>query len=176
MAISNDGRQFLSNILKLADAPEVSTRSGGMKTTNVVSYPLFLGWGRWGGCELNASDNNKAFLFLPYLQSGQMPLTKYNGASSMETPLDMVMSEIPTPYNCKVTVTPSLNVSKLVVGDFYHFILAMKPAAFGSGANPTADWDAYLKAIGSTPNDVYKEYFALFNITKTPWAKVKVNP
>lgn len=176
MAISNDGRQFLNSILKLADSPETGAARTGMKTTNVASYPIFLGWGRWGGSELNASGNNKAFLFLPYLQSGPMPLTKYNGASAIETPLDMVMSEVPNPYNCKVTVTPSLNISRLVEGEFYHFILAMKPAAVGGGANPTPYWDAYLKAIGSTPNDVFKEYFNLFSITKSYWAKIKVNP
>jgi len=176
MAISQDGRQFLNTILKLADSPEAGAARTGMKTTNVGAYPVFLGWGRWGGCELNASGNNKAFLFLPYLQSGPMPLQKYNGASAMETPLDMVMSEVPNPYNCKVTVTPALNISRLVEGEYYHFILAMKPAAVGNGNNPTPYWDAYLKAIGSTPNDVFKEYFALFNITKTHWAKIKLNP
>jgi hypothetical protein len=64
----------------------------------------------------------------------------------------------------------------LAEGEYYHFILAMKPAAVGGGANPTPYWDAYLKAIGSIPNDVFKEYFALFNVTKTHWAKMKLNP
>lgn len=176
MAVTQDGRQFLNSILKLADSPEVAVRTG-MKTTNVAGYPVLLAWGRWGGCEPNASGNIKAFLFLPYLQSGPMPLQKYNGASSIETPLDMVMSEVPNPYNCKVTVTPALNVSRLIEGEYYHFILAVKPAAVGGGNNPTPYWDGYLKAIGLTPNDVFKEYFNLFNITKTQWAKMKViNP
>jgi len=174
MAISNDSRQFLNSILKLADPPEVSVRTG-RKTTNVASYPIFLTWGRWGGSELNSSGTNKAFLFLPYLQLGPMPLLKYTGASAMETPLDMVMSGMPNPYNCKATVTPDLNISKLIEGDFYHFILSMKPGAVGNGSNPTAYWDAYLKAIGSTPNDVYKEYFSLFNSTKAHWEKLKVS-
>lgn len=157
MAITNDGRQFLNSILKLADTPDAGAARTGMKTTNVASYPIFLSWGRWGGCELNGSGTNKAFLFLPYLQLGPMPLLKYTGASAMETPLDMVMSGVPNPYNCKVTVTPELNISRLVEGEFYHFILAMKPAAIGGGSNPTPYWDGYLKAIGSIPNDVYRE-------------------
>jgi len=173
MAISNDSRQFLNSIIQLADTPQASARTG-MKTTNVASYPIFLAWGRWGGCELNGSGNNKAFLFLPYIQLGPMPLTKYNGASSIETPLDMVMTEVPNPYNCKVSVTPALNISRLIEGDFYYFILAMKPAAVGGGSNPTPYWDGHLKGIGLTANDVYKEYFFLYNVTRSHWAKLKV--
>jgi hypothetical protein len=75
-----------------------------MKTTNVAGYPVILSRARWGASEVYASGNNKAFLFLPYLQSGQMPLQKYNDVSSIETPLDMVMSEVPNPYNYKLSV------------------------------------------------------------------------
>ena len=146
-----------------------------MKTTNVPGYPVILCWARWGGSELNSSGNNKAFLFLPYLQTGQMPLTKYNGSTSVETPLDMVMSEVANPYNCKVGVTPSLNISKLIEGEYYSFVLALKPAAVGNGNNPTPYWDGWIKAVGATPSDVFKDYFALFNITKTQWSKIKVS-
>jgi hypothetical protein len=175
MAVTKEGREFISTILKLGDTGPEPTARQGMKTTNVAGYPVILCWARWGGSELNASGNNKAFLFLPYLQSGQMPLTKYNGATSVETPLDMVMSEVANPYNCKVGVTPSLNISKLVEGEYYSFVLALKPAAVGNGNNPTPYWDGWIKAVGATPSDVFKDYFALFNVTKTQWSKIKVS-
>lgn len=175
MAVTKESRDFLSNIISLANATDTPAARTGMKTTNVPGYPVMLVWARWGGSELNASGNNKAFLFLPYLQSGQMPLTKYNGATSVETPLDMVMSEVPNPYNCKVGVTPSLNISKLIEGEYYSFVLALKPAAVGGGGNPTPYWDGWIKAVGLSPSDVFKDYFALFNITKTQWEKVKVS-
>ncbi|MEG3843058.1 hypothetical protein [Microcoleus sp. herbarium14] len=175
MAATKEGRDFISSILKLADTGTETAVRTGMKTTSVAGYPVFIAWGRWGGSELNASGNNKAFLFLPYLQSGQMPLQKFNGATSIETPLDMVMSEVPNPYNCKLGVTPSLNISKLVEGEYYNFVLALKPAAVGNGNNPTPYWDGWLKAVGNSPSDVFKEYLALFNLTKTHWTKVKVS-
>lgn len=175
MAPTKEGRDFITSLVKLADtAPETSVRQG-MKTTNVPGYPLTLAWGRWGGSELNASGNNKAFLFLPYLQTGQMPLFKYNGASSIETPLDMVMSDVPNPYNCKLGITPSLNISKLIEGDYYSYTLALKPAAVGNGNNPTPYWDGWLKSVGANPSEVFKDYFALFNVTKTQWSKVKIS-
>lgn len=172
---TKEGRDFISSIIRLADTPETNTRAQGMKATSVAGYPVILCWARWGGSELNSSGNNKAFLFLPYLQSGQMPLTKYNGATSVETPLDMVMSEVANPYNCKVGITPSLNISKLIEGEYYSFVLALKPAAVGNGNNPTPYWDGWIKAVGATPNDVFKDYFALFNITRNQWAKIKVS-
>jgi hypothetical protein len=175
MAATQQGRELISSILKFADAGSEATVQQGMKTTNVAGYPVILSWARWGGSEVKASGNNKAFLFLPYLQSGQMPLQKYNGVSSIETPLDMVMSEVPNPYNCKVSVTPSLNISKLVEGEYYSFVLALKPAAVG-GSNPTPYWDGYIKAVGVNTSDVFKDYLALLGTTKTPWAKIKVNP
>lgn len=175
MAVNKEGRDFISSLLKVADAGSESAVRTGMKTTSVAGYPVLIAWGRWGGSELNASGNNKAFLFLPYLQSGQMPLQKYNGSTSVETPLDMVMSEVPNPYNCKLGITPSLNISKLIEGEYYSYVLALKPAAVGNGNNPTPYWDGWLKAVGNSPSDVFKEYLALFNLTKTQWGKVKVS-
>lgn len=174
MAATKEGRDFISSILKLADTGSEPTVRQGMKTTNVPGYPIFMTWARWGGSEVNASGNTKAFLFLPYLQSGQMPLQKFNGASSIETPLDMVMSEVPNPYNCKLSVTPSLNISKLVEGEYYSFVLALKPAAVGGGGSPTPYWDGYIKAFGITPSEVFKDCFSLFATTKTQWSKLKV--
>ena len=175
MAITKEGREFMSNIIKLADTgPETSIRQG-MKTTNVPGYPIILAWARWGGFEPNSSGNNKAFLFLPYISMGQIPLVKYNGQTAIENPLEMVMSEAVNPYNCKVGITPSLNVSKLIEGEFYSFVLAIKPAAVGNGSNPIPYWDGWIKAFGASPNDVFKEYFALFNLTKHQWSKLKTN-
>lgn len=175
MAINQENRELISSILKFADSTPETTARQGMKATNIAGYPVILCWARWGGCELNASGNNKAFLFLPYLQSGQIPLQKYNGTTSVETPLDMVMSEVPNPYNCKVGVTPSLNISKLIEGEYYSFVLALKPAAIGESKKSIAYWDGWIKAVGPTPSDVFKDYFALLNITKTQWSKIKVS-
>jgi hypothetical protein len=86
----------------------------------------------------------------------------------------MVMSEVPNPYNCKLSVTPSLNISKLVKGEYYSFVLARAPAAVGNGNNPTPYWDGCIKAVGSNPSDVFKDYFALFGTTTTQAAKIKV--
>ena len=175
MAITKEGRELMSNILRVGDTGSETSVRQGMKTTKVAGYPVILCWARWGGSELNASGNNKAFLFLPYLQSGQMPLTKYNGITSVETPLDMVMSEIPNPFNCKVGITPSLNISKLIEGEYYSFLLALQPGAVGNGNNPTPYWDGWIKAAGSSPSDVLKDYFALLNITKNQSAKSKIS-
>ncbi|HAT77549.1 MAG TPA: hypothetical protein DCS19_12165 [Flavobacterium sp.] len=175
MAVTKEGRDLISSILMIGDTGSETTARQGMKTTNVAGYPVILCWARWGGSEPNASGNNKAFLFLPYLQSGQMPLTKYNGATSVETPLDMVMSEVANPYNCKVGITPSLNISKLIEGEYYSFVIALRPAAVGNGNNPTPYWDGWIKAVGPSPSDVFKDYFALFNVTKNQWTKIKVS-
>lgn len=172
---TKEGRDFITSLVKLADTGSETVARQGMKTTKVPGYPIFLTWGRWGGSELNASGNNKAFLFLPYLQTGQMALQKYNGATALETPLDMVMSEVDNPYNCKLGVTPSLNISKLIEGEYYNYILALLPAAVGNGNNPTPYWDGWIKAVGSNPSELFKEYMALYAVTKSHWSKIKVS-
>jgi len=174
MVATKEGRDFVSSIIKLADVGSEPTVRQGMKTTNVAGYPIFMTWARWGGSEVNASGNTKAFLFLPYLPLGQMPLQKFNGVSSIETPLNMVMSEVPNPYNCKLSITPSLNTSKLLEGEYYSLVLVLKPAAVGNGNNPTPYWDGYIKAVGINPSDVFKDCFSLFATTKTQWSKLKV--
>ena len=171
MATADENRKLIGSILKLAEAPEA--RSQGMKTTNVPGFPLYLCWARWGGSELNASGNNKAFLFLPYLQSGQMPLQKFDDTSSIESPLSMVASGVPNPYNCKLSVTPSLNISHLVEGEFYWFVVSLKPAAVTGGGNSTPYWDGHVKAFGSNINEVFKDYVALFSSTKAHWQKMR---
>ncbi len=165
-------RELLSKIFgALDDTPTQSKQ--GMKTTSVAGYPVFICWGRWGGSEVNQSGNNKGFIFLPYLQTGQMPLSRYNGSTALETPLDMVMSEVENPYNCKVSITPSLNTNRLEVGEYYLFTLALKPAAVGNGNNPTPYWDGWLKAYAANLSDLNKEYFSLLNITRNQWTKIK---
>lgn len=173
MAITNDGRDFINNLLKVAAPAEARTASVGMKTTSVLGFPLFLCWGRWGGAELNSSGNNKAFLFLPYQQAGQLDLLKFDNTSSIESPLNMVASGAVNPYNCKVSVTPSLNISHLITGEFYFYVLSLKPAAVSSGGNTTPYWDGWLKAAGDSPNEISKDYFAQFALTKSHWKRMK---
>ena len=172
MAISNDGRQLLDRILSVAQAPEARA-SVGMKTTNVAGFPLFLSWARWGGAEANASGNVKAFLFLPYLQTSQLALLKFDNSSSIESPLNMVASGVPNPYNCKASIVETVNTSFLIVGEFYWFLLSAKPAAMSMGGTTTPYWDASIKAVGDNINDVAKEYFTQFSVTKTHWKRMK---
>ena len=71
-------RELLSKIFgALHDTPSQDKKQG-MNTTSVAGYPVFICWGRWGGSEVNQSGNNKGFIFLPYLQTGQMPLSRYS--------------------------------------------------------------------------------------------------
>ncbi|MDF0556673.1 hypothetical protein [Kamptonema sp. UHCC 0994] len=53
-------------------------------------------------------------------------------AYALESPLELVLSEVDNPYNCKVKVTPSLNVSALKDGSYYSYLLALKPAGYTS--------------------------------------------
>jgi hypothetical protein len=174
MAVTRESQNFLRGSINLANVDAPVARQG-MKTTNIPGYSMFATWGRWGSCEVNASGTNKAFLFLPYLQAGPIPLVRVTGRTSMETPLDIVASEgIVNPYNCKVSVTPSLNVSGLKEGDYYSFLLALKPACVG-GSNPVAYWDGWLKAFGASSNDVAKDLFNLFLQTQNLWDKMKAS-
>ena len=72
MAITKEGRELMSSIIKLGDTGSETSARQGMKTTNVPGYPIILAWARWGGYEPNSSGNNKAFLFVPYINMGQM--------------------------------------------------------------------------------------------------------
>ncbi|WP_293305582.1 hypothetical protein, partial [Microcoleus sp. PH2017_22_RUC_O_B] len=168
-----DGRELLDKMFSLVQTPEARAASAGMKTTNVAGFPLFLTWGRWGGAEANQSGNVKAFLFLPYLQTSPMPLTKFDNSTSIESPLNMVASGVPNPYNCKASIVPSLNTSFLIEGEFYWLLLSAKPAAMNMGGTVTPYWDASLKAAGDNVNDVAKEFFAQFSITKGHWKRMK---
>jgi hypothetical protein len=67
MVATQQGGDLISSILKFADTGSEATVQQGMKTTNVGGYPVILVWPRWGGSEVNASGNVKAFLFIPYL-------------------------------------------------------------------------------------------------------------
>ena len=173
MALTNDGRELLDKMFSLVQSPEVRTASAGMKTTNVPGFSLFLTWGRWGGAEANQSGNVKAFLFLPYLQTSPMALTKFDNTTSIESPLNMVASGVPNPYNCKTSIVPSLNTSFLIEGKFYWFLLSAKRAAMNMGGTVTPYWDASLKAAGENLNEVAKDFFAQFAVTKGHWKRLK---
>ncbi len=173
MVANAESRQLISDILKLADGGGAKAANPGMRTTPVAGYPVVACWAMWGGAEPNANGVNKAILFLPYLQNPNVALTKFTGNTSLETPLDMVASEVVNPYNCKLGITPSLNISKLVEGEYYHFLIAAKPAGFSQNGNTTSYWDGSIKAFGTNPNEVYKDYFGLYASTKAQWLNLK---
>ena len=166
--------QVMDRILRLGEGSEVAVRTG-MKTTNVVGYPLFTCWARWGGTEPNQSGTIKAFLFLPYVQSGLVSLTKASGGSSMESPVDMVSSNVPNPYNIKANINPFLNVSGLRDGEYYNFIMALKPGAFSQGSNTMAYWDAWIMSFAVDPNEAYRPYLNLLSLTLKFWEKLKAS-
>jgi len=180
MAVDQAGRDFLSGLVKLVDVKESgSMRADGMKTTNVAGYPLFMTWAVWGGTELAKSGIVKAFLLDPYLQRGEMPLTKITGVSAVESPLDMILTEMPVPYNCKLSVTPTLDISRLKVNECYAFVVALRPAAMIGETNgrkngqATPYWDGWIKSVGNDPAEVYKDLIDQFFLTKSQWQQFK---
>jgi hypothetical protein len=162
----------IDRILRSGEGAEVATRTG-MKTTNVVGYPLMTCWARWGGSEPNQSGNLKAILFLPYVQSGLVSLIKPSGGSSMESPVDMVSANVPNPYNIKASINPFLNISALQDGEYYSFILAIKPGAFTQGGNTLAYWDAWIMRVDADCQEAYRPYLALLQSTLKFWEKLK---
>ncbi len=169
-----DCRQLISDLLILAN-PGANSQNivAGMKTTLIVGYPAVSCWAMWVGAEVNDKGVTKATLCLPYFQNSMVAMTKFSGATSLETPLDMVASEIINPYNMKLGVTPGLDIGTLVNGECYYFLLAIKPAGFNQGGNVTSYWDGAIKAVGSKANPVFKDYFDLFTTTTTQWASHK---
>lgn len=163
----------IDRILKSGDEP-VANRTG-MKTTNVVGYPLVTCWARWGGSEPNQSGTVKGFLFLPYVQSGLVSLIKPSGGSSMESPVDMVSANVPNPYNIKASINPFLNMSEFEVGEHYSFILALKPAAFTQGAQTMAYWDCWIMAVAAEPEEAFRPYLRLLQSTVAFWKKLKAS-
>lgn len=161
----------IDRILRSGDEP-VAQRTG-MKTTNVAGYLLTTAWGRWGGSEPNQSGTLKAFLFLPYVQSGLVSLIKPSGGSSMESPVDMVSANVPNPYNLKASINPFLNTSTLQDGEYYNFILAMKPAAFSQSGQTMAYWDCWIMSFDIDPQVAYSPYLRLFHSTVKFWEKLK---
>ncbi len=162
MALGADleSRQLISDLLKLANPGAAASKAAGMKTTPIAGYPVFCCWAMWVGAEANANGVTKAILCLPYVQNPNVAMVKFSGATSLETPLDMVASEIVNPYNCKLGVTPGLNIGKLVEGECYYFLVAIKPAGFSQGGNTTSYWEGSIKGFGTKPNEVYKDYFS----------------
>ena len=182
MAVNQEGRDFLSGLVKLVDVQESGMgRTGGIKTTNVAGYPLFMFWAAWGATELATSGVTKAFLFLPYLQRGEMPLVKVTGHSAVESPLDMILSEMPTPYNCKVSVSPTLDISRLKANEIYAFVGALRPAAMIGETNgrkngqATPYWDGWIKSVGNDPSEIYKDLLEQYALTKNQWQQFKAH-
>ena len=169
-----ESRQLISDLLKLANpGSNSSNKAAGMKTTPIAGYPVVCCWAMWVGAEVNDKGVTKATLCLPYVQNPLVAMNKFSGATSLETPLDMVASEIVNPYNCKLGVTPGLDLGKLVSGECYYFLLAIKPAGFNQSGNVTSYWDGSIKGFGTKANDVFKDYFTLFTTTTTQWAMHK---
>jgi len=169
-----ESRQLITDLLKFANVSGNSqNKAAGMKTTLVAGYPVVCFWAMWVGAEVNDKGVTKATLCLPYIQNSMVAMTKFSGATSLETPLDIVASEIFNPYNCKLGVTPGLDLGKLVNGECYYFLLAIKPAGFNQSGNVTSYWDGCIKGFGTKANDVYKDYFNLYTTTTTQWAMHK---
>lgn len=169
-----ESRQLITDLLKFANGGSSSqNKTAGMKTTPILGYPVFPCWAMWVGAEVNDKGVTKATLCLPYIQNSMVAMTKFSGATSLETPLDMVASEIVNPYNCKLGVTPGLDIGKLINGECYYFLVAIKPAGFNQSGNVTSYWDGAIKAVGTKANPVFKDYFDLFTTTTTQWASHK---
>ncbi len=102
-----ESRQLISDLLKLANpGGNSSNKAAGMKTTLIAGYPVVSCWAMWVGAQVNDKGVTKTTLCLRYVQNPLVAMTKFSGATSLETPLDMVASEIVNPYNCKLGVTP----------------------------------------------------------------------
>jgi hypothetical protein len=165
-----ESRQLITDLLRFANGGTQQVKAAGMKTTLITGYPVFSSWATWIGAETNDKGVTKGILCLPYVQNSLVAMTKFSGATSLETPLDMIASEILNPYNCKLTVTPGLDIGRLVAGKSYYFLLAMKPAGFIQSGNVTSYWDGAIKGVGDKANSVFKSYFDLFTATAAQWA------
>ncbi|HEY9297813.1 MAG TPA: hypothetical protein VIQ31_15915 [Phormidium sp.] len=164
-----ESRQLITDLLKFANAGSGNqTKAAGMKTTLIAGYPVMVCWAMWIGAETNDKGVTKATICLPYVQNSMVAMTKFSGASSLETPLDMVASEIVNPYNCKLGVTPGLDFNRLITGKSYYFLIAVKPAGFNQSGNVTSYWDGAIKAFGDKFS-IFKDYFDLLKVTTAQW-------
>lgn len=162
-------RQLITDLLKFANAGSGDqVKAAGMKTTLIAGYPVMACWAMWVGAETNDKGVTKATICLPYLQNSMVAMTKFSGASSLETPLDMVASEIVNPYNCKLGVTPGLDFNRLISGKCYYFLIAIKPAGFNQSGNVTSYWDGAIKSVGDKAG-IFKDYFDLLAATIAQW-------
>lgn len=173
---TNLGVQQLFDAIDRLSSPAQTSNAGGFQATKVPGHPLYMTWGFYLGNEVTANQTVKLFLFLPYLPVGSQPIRKISGASAIESPIEMVMSAVNSPYNLKATFPSNLDIRKLTEREFYFFLLAMQPAAVsnkGEKANPYSD--AHVKAFSVTPNESFKDIFSLFKSTKTDWENMKVS-
>lgn len=87
---SSDRGRILTDAVDLLRPQQ--QRKQGRQSTSIPGYPLFICWGRFGGIEFSERGIRKAFLLLPYVQTGQRPMKKFSGHSTLEQPLDIAMS------------------------------------------------------------------------------------
>lgn len=168
-----DNLQLLDRLLKLSDVSQPAY-AAKFQATPVTGHPVFYAWGRWSGLEIDQEKGTKkAYLFLPYLSMPQLPIKKSTGAFALESPLELVLSEVDNPYNCKVKVTPSLNVSGLKEGSYYGYLLALKPAGYTSRGTVAGYWDGYLKSVSAeTDSADLKTYLSMFNTVRHQWGQL----
>lgn len=87
---SSDRGRILTDAVDLLRPQQ--QRKQGMQSTSIPGYPLFICCGRFGGIEFSERGIRKAFLLLPYVQTGQRPMKNFSGHSTWEQPLDIAMS------------------------------------------------------------------------------------
>jgi hypothetical protein len=171
--METDPRDLLDKLLHIASPAEQKRRDPSLpKSTSIAGYPLFVAWGVWQGTEVNTSGTVKGLIFSSYLQNGTSGLTKFGGASAIENPLDMMVSA-ETPFNCKVSLSNcAVDVASLAQGEFYVFLLALKPAAANIGGKITPYWDAHLKyATRKLKDSQIQSYFKDFYECRQQWTK-----
>jgi hypothetical protein len=91
----------------------------------------------------------------------------------------MILSEMPIPYNCKLSVSPTLDISRLKANEIYAFVGALRPAAMIGETNgrkngqATPYWDGWIKSVGQDPAEIYKDLIDQYFLTKNQWQQFK---
>jgi len=169
----DESQKLLDRLLNVAAPAQTTRRDPNLpKSTSVNGYPLFIAWGAWQGTDVTVSGTLKGLVFLPHLQNGSSGLTKFGGQSAIESPLDMMASS-EKPFNCKVSLTGCVtDITQLHEGEFYIFLMALKPAGMVSSGKATPYWDGHLKAaIRRIKGSVIESYFNEFYSCRQQWTK-----
>jgi hypothetical protein len=94
----------------------------------------------------------------------------------------MILSEIPTPYNCKLSISPTLDVSRLKLNEVYACVGALRPAAMIGETNgrkngqATPYWDGWLKSVGAMiHSEIFKDLLEQYALTKNQWQQFKAH-